>query len=188
MKIIGLTDKEVESSLRSAGIGMSAAEARSIAKVLNRNPTLTELFCYDAMWSEHCSYKSSRATLKEFMPTEGPNVVLGPQEDAGIVAIDDKWCVVISHESHNHPSQVLPNEGAATGIGGDVRDVNCMGATVVATADPLRFGNPYGPQKNKVRWVAEGVVDGSGSMETPWACPTWQEMWSLMKVSTSTAL
>ena len=94
------------------------------------------------------------------MPTEGPNVVLGPQEDAGIVAIDDKWCVVISHESHNHPSQVLPNEGAATGIGGDVRDVNCMGATVVVTADPLRFGNPYGPQKNKVRWVAEGVVDG----------------------------
>lgn len=160
MKIIGLTDKEVESSLFSAGIGMSVAEARSIAKVLNRDPTLTELFCYDAMWSEHCSYKSSRATLKEFMPTEGPNVVLGPQEDAGIVAIDDRWCVVISHESHNHPSQVLPNEGAATGIGGDVRDVNCMGATVVATADPLRFGDPYGPQKNKVRWVAEGVVDG----------------------------
>jgi phosphoribosylformylglycinamidine synthase len=112
------------------------------------------------MWSEHCSYKSSRATLKEFLPTDGPNVVMGPVEDSGIVAIDDKWCVVISHESHNHPSQVLPNEGAATGIGGIVRDVNCMGATVVATADPLRFGNPYGPKANKVRWVAEGVVDG----------------------------
>jgi phosphoribosylformylglycinamidine synthase len=139
---------------------MSVSEARSIALVLGRDPTLTELFCYDAMWSEHCSYKSSRATLKEFLPTEGPNVVLGPVEDSGIVAIDDQWCLVISHESHNHPSQVLPNEGAATGIGGIVRDVNCMGATVVATADPLRFGDPYGPQSSKVRWVAEGVVDG----------------------------
>lgn len=160
MKIIGLTDNEVESNLRGAGLGMSVSEARSIAAILGRDPTLTELFCYDAMWSEHCSYKSSRATLKEFLPTEGPNVVMGPVEDSGIVSIDDKWCVVISHESHNHPSQVLPNEGAATGIGGDVRDVNCMGATVVATADPLRFGDPYGHQASKVRWVAEGVVDG----------------------------
>ncbi len=160
MKLIGLADHEVESNLRSAGIGMSVSEARSIAEVLGRDPTLTELFCYDAMWSEHCSYKSSRATLKEFLPTEGPNVVMGPVEDSGIVAIDDQWCVVISHESHNHPSQILPNEGAATGIGGIVRDVNCMGATVVATADPLRFGDPYGPNASKVRWVAEGVVDG----------------------------
>jgi phosphoribosylformylglycinamidine synthase subunit PurL len=160
LKIIGLTDPEIESNLRGAGLGMSPKEARSIAEVLGRDPTLTELFCYDAMWSEHCSYKSSRATLKEFLPTEGPNVVMGPVEDSGIVAIDDNWCVVISHESHNHPSQVLPNEGAATGIGGIVRDVNCMGAKVVATADPLRFGNPYGPEANRVRWVAEGVVDG----------------------------
>jgi phosphoribosylformylglycinamidine synthase II len=160
LKIIGLADSEVESNLRDAGIGMSVTEARSIAEVLGRDPSITELFCYDAMWSEHCSYKSSRATLKEFMPTDGPNVVMGPVEDSGIVAIDDKWCVVISHESHNHPSQILPNEGAATGIGGIVRDVNCMGATVVATADPLRFGDPFGPKANKVRWVAEGVVDG----------------------------
>ena len=160
MKIIGLSDPQVQTSLRAAGIGMSVPEARTIAGVLGRDPTLTELFCYDAMWSEHCSYKSSRATLKEFLPTDGPNVVMGPVEDSGIVAIDDKWCVVISHESHNHPSQILPNEGAATGIGGIVRDVNCMGATVVATADPLHFGNPYGPKANKVRWVAEGVVDG----------------------------
>jgi len=160
LKIIGLSDPEVQSSLRAAGIGMSVPEARSIADVLGRDPTLTELFCYDAMWSEHCSYKSSRATLKEFLPTDGPNVVMGPVEDSGIVAIDDQWCVVISHESHNHPSQILPNEGAATGIGGIVRDVNCMGATVVATADPLRFGDPYGPKASKVRWVAEGVVDG----------------------------
>jgi phosphoribosylformylglycinamidine synthase len=158
--IIGRSDDQIEPGLRQAGIGMSVSEARSIAEVLGRDPTPTELFCYDAMWSEHCSYKSSRATLKEFLPTDGPNVVLGPVEDSGIVAIDDQWCVVISHESHNHPSQVLPNEGAATGIGGIVRDVNCMGATVVATADPLRFGDPFGPQASKVRWVAEGVVDG----------------------------
>ena len=160
MKIIGLNDQEVEASLRSAGLGLSVSEARSIAEVLGRDPTIPELFNYDTMWSEHCSYKSSRATLNEFLCTSGPNVVQGPEEDAGIVAIDDEWCVVIAHESHNHPSQILPNEGAATGIGGIVRDVNCMGAKVVATADPLRFGDPFGSDKNHVRWVAEGVVDG----------------------------
>ncbi len=160
MKIIGLEDQEVEASLRSAGLGLSVSEARSVAEALGRDPTIPELFNYDTMWSEHCSYKSSRATLKEFLCTSGPNVVQGPEEDAGIVAIDDEWCVVIAHESHNHPSQILPNEGAATGIGGIVRDVNCMGAKVVATADPLRFGDPYGGDRNHVRWVAEGVVDG----------------------------
>ena len=160
MKIIGLEDQEVEASLRSAGLGLSVPEARSVAEALGRDPTIPELFNYDTMWSEHCSYKSSRATLNEFLCTSGPNVVQGPEEDAGIVAIDDEWCVVIAHESHNHPSQILPNEGAATGIGGIVRDVNCMGAKVVATADPLRFGDPFGGDKNHVRWVAEGVVDG----------------------------
>ncbi|UEC43359.1 MAG: Phosphoribosylformylglycinamidine synthase subunit PurL [Methanothrix sp.] len=160
MRIIGLKDHEVDAALRSAGLGLSVSEARSIAESLGRDPTIPELFSYDTMWSEHCSYKSSRATLNEFLHTEGPNVVQGPEEDAGIVAIDDEWCVVIAHESHNHPSQILPNEGAATGIGGIVRDVNCMGAKVVATADPLRFGDPYGKDKNHVRWVAEGVVDG----------------------------
>lgn len=160
MKIIGLPDQEAEANLRQAGLGLTVSEARSIADILKRDPTLTELFNYDTMWSEHCSYKSSRATLNEFLHTTGPNVVQGPEEDAGIVAIDDEWCVVIAHESHNHPSQILPNEGAATGIGGIVRDVNCMGAKVVATADPLRFGDPYGQDSNHVRWVAEGVVDG----------------------------
>lgn len=160
MRIIGLNDREVEAGLRSVGLGLTVSEARSVAEALGRDPTVPELFNYDTMWSEHCSYKSSRATLNEFLHTEGPNVVQGPEEDAGIVAIDDEWCVVIAHESHNHPSQILPNEGAATGIGGIVRDVNCMGAKVVATADPLRFGDPYGEDKNHVRWVAEGVVDG----------------------------
>ncbi|MHC1630837.1 MAG: AIR synthase related protein, partial [Methanotrichaceae archaeon] len=160
LKIIGLAEHEVEANLRNAGLGLTVLEARSIAEILERDPTLPELFNYDTMWSEHCSYKSSRATLNEFLHTTGPNVVQGPEEDAGIVAIDDEWCVVIAHESHNHPSQILPNEGAATGIGGIVRDVNCMGAKVVATADPLRFGDPYGLDSNHVRWVAEGVVDG----------------------------
>jgi phosphoribosylformylglycinamidine synthase II len=160
LKIIGLADEEVEAALRSAGLGLAVSEARSIAEVLGRDPSIPELFNYDTMWSEHCSYKSSRATLNEFLHTTGPNVVQGPEEDAGIVAIDDEWCVVIAHESHNHPSQILPNEGAATGIGGIVRDVNCMGAKVVATGDPLRFGDPNGEDRNHVRWVAEGVVDG----------------------------
>jgi len=160
LKIIGLKDQEVEANLRNVGLGLTVSEARSIAEVLGRDPTVPELFNYDTMWSEHCSYKSSRATLNEFLCTTGPNVVQGPEEDAGIVALDDEWCVVIAHESHNHPSQILPNEGAATGIGGIVRDVNCMGAKVVSTADPLRFGDPFGEDKNHVRWVAEGVVDG----------------------------
>lgn len=160
MKIIGLKDQELEQNLRKAGLGLSISEARTIAEVLGRDPSIPELFNYDTMWSEHCSYKSSRATLNEFLHTTGPNVVQGPEEDAGIISINDTWCLVIAHESHNHPSQILPNEGAATGIGGIVRDVNCMGAKVVATADPLRFGDPYGPDANHVRWVAEGVVDG----------------------------
>ncbi|HER44221.1 MAG TPA: phosphoribosylformylglycinamidine synthase subunit PurL, partial [Candidatus Eisenbacteria bacterium] len=120
---------------------------------------------FNTMWSEHCSYKSSRAVLKELLPTEAPNVVLGPGEDAGIVrfapAEDGDWhCLVIAHESHNHPSQVLPVEGAATGIGGIVRDVYCMGADVVGVLDPLRFGDPSGPRGQQAVAIARGVVEG----------------------------
>ena len=95
--------------------------------------------------SEHCSYKSSRKHLKQFI-TDGPDVVLGAKEDAGVVAVATdnsgiRWCVVMSHESHNHPSQIVPYEGAATGVGGNVRDVMCMGAEVIACTDSFRFGN-----------------------------------------------
>ncbi|MFH1845338.1 MAG: phosphoribosylformylglycinamidine synthase subunit PurL, partial [bacterium] len=106
----------------------------------------TELTLFDTMWSEHCSYKSSRPVLKEFLPTEASNVVVGPVEDAGIVDFGEvngvRYGIVIAHESHNHPSQVMPVEGAATGIGGIVRDVYCMGGEVIACLDPLRFGWP----------------------------------------------
>jgi len=116
------------------------------------------------MWSEHCSYKSSKALLKKHLPTEASHVVLGPGEDAGIVRFYEKdgrqHCLVLAHESHNHPSQVLPVEGAATGIGGIVRDVYCMGADVIGVMDPLRFGDPDGPNGKRVRDIVRGVVDG----------------------------
>jgi len=122
--------------------------------------------------SEHCSYKSSRNHLKQFI-TEGPDVILGAKEDAGVVAVaSDKeghrYCVVISHESHNHPSQIVPYEGAATGIGGNVRDVACMGAEVIALADGLRFGDI---RSSKSLWIHEGVVDGIAGYGNPLGIP-----------------
>jgi phosphoribosylformylglycinamidine synthase II len=117
-----------------------------------------EWYAFDAQWSEHCSYKSSRAFLRR-LPATGERVILGPGEDAGVVRLGEhegkRYAVVVAHESHNHPSQVVPFEGAATGIGGIVRDVLCMGARLIGLADPLRFGtNDY------ARYVAQGVVDG----------------------------
>jgi phosphoribosylformylglycinamidine synthase II len=141
-------------------IGLSDDEIRSIVRKLARMPTDVELYAFDAQWSEHCSYKSSRRHLRK-LPTEGPTVMQGPAEDAGILHLGEwqgeAYGVVIAHESHNHPSQVVPFEGAATGIGGIVRDVLCMGADVIAIADPLRFGRLDDPH---CRYVAQGVVDG----------------------------
>ncbi|NUQ01241.1 MAG: phosphoribosylformylglycinamidine synthase subunit PurL, partial [Armatimonadetes bacterium] len=158
-------DQALCAALAEHGVGLSAYEARRLAELLGRNPTLTELHIFNAEWSEHCSYKSSKPTLREFLPTAGPTVIQGPQEDAGILLLSetgdgDRWGIVIAHESHNHPSQVLPVEGAATGIGGIVRDVDCMGAHVVAAADPLRFGDPLGKNADRTRWIVAGVVDG----------------------------
>lgn len=128
---------------------------------LGRPPSLAECVLFSIEGSEHCSYKSSRNYLKKFI-TDGPNVVLGAKEDAGVVrvATDEAghhYCVVMSHESHNHPSQVVPYEGAATGVGGNVRDVLCMGAEVIACTDSLRFGDI---KTNKTRWIHDGVVAG----------------------------
>ncbi len=157
-------DDELAQELARLGVALSCFEARKICQILKRDPTLVEVYIFDAEWSEHCSYKSSRSTLKEFLPTSAPNVILGPEEDAGIIELvtvnGERWGLVISHESHNHPSQVLPVEGAATGIGGIVRDVDCMGARVIAVADPLRFGDPDGENKEITRWIAAGVVKG----------------------------
>ncbi len=146
--------------LREQGLALSVDEARRIAATLDRDPTLVEAHAFAAQWSEHCSYKSSRHLLRR-LPTTGPTVMQGPQEDAGIVHLGSfegrRYGIVIAHESHNHPSQVVPFEGAATGIGGIVRDVLCMGARVIALADPLRFGPREDPH---CRYVAQGVVDG----------------------------
>jgi phosphoribosylformylglycinamidine synthase II len=145
---------------RRIGVALSDDELRRIAEHLGRMPTDTELFAFDAQWSEHCSYKSSREHLGK-LPTEGPTVLVGVGEDAGIVRLGewngDTYGIVIAHESHNHPSQVVPFEGAATGIGGIVRDVLCMGAEVIGVADPLRFGRL---ENEHCRYVAQQVVDG----------------------------
>ncbi|GAC1494313.1 MAG: phosphoribosylformylglycinamidine synthase subunit PurL [Vulcanimicrobiaceae bacterium] len=158
--VLDVDDASLEASLREHGLALKLAEIRSVARTLDRDPTLVEAHAFDAQWSEHCSYKSSRHYLRR-LPTEGPTVMQGPQEDAGIVHLGTwdgvAWGIVIAHESHNHPSQVVPFEGAATGIGGIVRDVLCMGARVIAVADPLRLGPRDDPHS---RYVAQGVVDG----------------------------
>jgi len=158
-----LSDEELGEVLDANGVGLTTGEARRIVELIGHNPTLTELHIFNVEWSEHCSYKSSKSTLK-WLPTDAPNVILGPQEDAGIVFFAEhegrRWGIVMAHESHNHPSQVLPNEGAATGIGGIVRDVDCMGARVFATADPLRFGDPEGEHGERTKWIVQGVVEG----------------------------
>ncbi len=164
LPISTLSDEELQEQLTAMGVGLTPFEARRVAELIGRDPTLCEVSIFNVEWSEHCSYKSSRATLKEFLPTDAPNVMLGPQEDAGIVFFTEfegkRYGIVMAHESHNHPSQVLPNEGAATGVGGIVRDVDCMGARVIATADPLRFGDPTGPNGEHCKWIVRGVVDG----------------------------
>jgi len=145
---------------RELGLALSDDEIRRIGEHLGRVPSDTELFAFDAQWSEHCSYKSSREHLSK-LPTDGPTVLLGVGEDAGIVRLGDwngeTYGIVVAHESHNHPSQVVPFEGAATGVGGIVRDVLCMGAEVIGLADPLRFGRLEDPH---CRYVAQHVVDG----------------------------
>ena len=120
-------------TLQEFRIALTPDEACQIQIMLGRAPTLAECILWGIQGSEHCSYKSSRIHLKT-LPTDGPNVILGPKEDSGIVAIAEdgsgyRFGVVISHESHNHPSQIVPYEGAATGIGGNVRDVCCMGVS-----------------------------------------------------------
>lgn len=157
-------DAGLAAELRARRLGLKPDEARKIQEMLGHPPSQAELCVFDIEWSEHCSYKSSRPVLKENLPTESRNVILGPGEDSGIVYFTThqgvRYGIVISHESHNHPSQVLPVEGAATGIGGIVRDVDCMGASVIATLDPLRFGDPLGRNRERTLGIVKGVVTG----------------------------
>mgnify|MGYP001132524322 CR=1 FL=1 len=138
--------------------GLNQAEFQLIRELIDREPTWTELGIFSAMWNEHCSYKSSKLWLKT-LPTEGPQVICGPGENAGIVDIGDGQCVVFKMESHNHPSYIEPYQGAATGIGGILRDVFTMGARPIAAMDALSFGEPSHP---KTKQLVHGVVEGIG--------------------------
>jgi phosphoribosylformylglycinamidine synthase II len=137
---------------------LSAADLITIRKTLNREPTDVELACFENLWSEHCSYRSTKWLLKT-LPSTGKNVLLGPGDDAAIVRFDDRIALAVSMESHNHPSYVDPHDGAATGVGGIVRDVLSMGARPIALMDPLYFG-PLEHEKN--RYLLEHVVAGIG--------------------------
>jgi len=167
---------DVRAFIGRQNISLKANELGRIRELLDRNPTLVELHIFNIMWSEHCSYKSSKRVLKT-LPTEAPHVVLGPGEDAGVIRFYEKEgrsrCLVLAHESHNHPSQVLPVEGAATGIGGIVRDVYCMGADVIGVLDPLRFGDPEGANARRTRDIVRGVVDGIAQYGNPLGVPNW---------------
>jgi phosphoribosylformylglycinamidine synthase len=143
-------------------------EYQKIVTILGREPNLTELGMFSVMWSEHCSYKSSRAFLRK-LPTEGPQVVHGPGENAGVVDIGDGLVAVFKMESHNHPSFIEPYQGAATGVGGILRDVFTMGARPIALLDSLRFG-PLDTPKN--RYLFSGVVSGIAGYGNCMGVPT----------------
>jgi phosphoribosylformylglycinamidine synthase len=152
----------------AAEMGLTAAELERAVAILGRTPNLTELGVFSAMWSEHCSYKSSKVWLKT-LPTTGPRVICGPGENAGVVDIGDGEAVVFKIESHNHPSFIEPHQGAATGVGGILRDVFTMGARPIALLNSLRFGSPDHP---RTRHLLRGVVAGIGSYGNCVGVPT----------------
>ncbi len=147
---------------------LTASEGDRIVAILGRKPTLTELGIFSALWSEHCSYKHSKPILKKF-PTQGPQVVQGPGENAGVLRLPQGWAVAFKIESHNHPSAVEPYQGAATGVGGILRDVFTMGARPVAVLNSLRFG-PLDTPRN--RYLFGGVVKGVGDYGNCVGIPT----------------
>lgn len=148
--------------------GLSKDEYARLLEILGREPSLTELGIFSVMWSEHCSYKSSRFWLKT-LPTTGPQVIQGPGENAGVVDLGDGYACVFKMESHNHPSYIEPYQGAATGVGGIMRDVFTMGARPVANLNALRFGAPDHP---KTKHLVSGVVAGIGGYGNCVGVPT----------------
>jgi phosphoribosylformylglycinamidine synthase len=148
--------------------GLSPEEYERVLHAMGREPNLTELGIFSVMWSEHCSYKSSRIHLKK-LPTTGPQVICGPGENAGVVDIGDGQAAIFKMESHNHPSYIEPYQGAATGVGGILRDVFTMGARPVANLNALRFGRPDHP---KMRHLISGVVHGIGGYGNCVGVPT----------------
>ncbi|HXT86391.1 MAG TPA: phosphoribosylformylglycinamidine synthase subunit PurL [Verrucomicrobiae bacterium] len=157
--------------------GLAADEFARVQQILGRDPSLTELGIFSVMWSEHCSYKSSKVHLKR-LPTSGPRVVQGPGENAGVVDIGDGYCAVFKIESHNHPSFVEPFQGAATGVGGILRDIFTMGARPIAVLDSLRFG-PLAPDANvtaaeaaRNRRILDGIISGIAFYGNCFGVPT----------------
>ena len=151
-----------------ASHGLKPDEYQRILDLVGREPTFTELGIFSAMWNEHCSYKSSKKWLRT-LPTKGPRVIQGPGENAGVVDIGDGDVVVFKMESHNHPSFIEPYQGAATGVGGILRDVFTMGARPIAAMNALRFGSPDHP---KTRHLVAGVVSGVGGYGNSFGVPT----------------
>jgi len=162
-----MQDPAITEDLISAH-GVNADEYAEILRILNREPSFTELGIFSAMWNEHCSYKSSKIHLKT-LPTTGPQVICGPGENAGVVDIGDGQAVVFKMESHNHPSYIEPHQGAATGVGGILRDVFTMGARPVAAMNALSFGEKDHP---RTRQLVHGVVEGIGSYGNCFGVPT----------------
>ncbi|HBA40742.1 MAG TPA: phosphoribosylformylglycinamidine synthase II, partial [Deltaproteobacteria bacterium] len=151
-----------------ASHGFSEEEYRRIVQILEREPNFTELGVFSVMWSEHCSYKSSKVHLK-LLPTDGPAVLQGPGENAGIVDIGNGLAVVFKMESHNHPSFIEPYQGAATGVGGILRDIFTMGARPIASLNSLRFGAIDHP---RTPYLLSGVVAGIGGYGNCVGVPT----------------
>ena len=149
-------------------LGLTGDEYDRICEILGREPNKVELGMYSVMWSEHCSYKSSKEQLRK-LPTQGPRILLGPGENAGVVDVGDGKAVVFKMESHNHPSAVEPFQGAATGVGGIVRDIFTMGARPIAGLDPLRFGSL---ENARTRYLLDGVVAGIASYGNCLGIPT----------------
>jgi phosphoribosylformylglycinamidine synthase subunit PurL len=151
-----------------ASHGLKPDEYQRILGIIGREPTFTELGIFSAMWNEHCSYKSSKKWLRT-LPTTGPQVICGPGENAGVVDIGDGQAVIFKMESHNHPSYIEPHQGAATGVGGILRDVFTMGARPIAAMNSLSFGMPDHP---KTAHLVKGVVEGVGSYGNAFGVPT----------------
>ena len=148
--------------------GLTSDEYRRILDLIGREPTITELGIFSAMWNEHCSYKSSKNWLRT-LPTSGVRVIQGPGENAGVVDFGDGDAIVFKMESHNHPSFIEPYQGAATGVGGILRDVFTMGARPIAALNALRFGDPSHP---RTRHLVSGVVAGIGGYGNSFGVPT----------------
>ena len=162
-----IADSQIDDRLL-AEVALSRSEYGLLVEKLGRQPTLVELAMTGAMWSEHCGYKSSKPLLKLF-PTTGPRVIQGPGENAGVLDIGEGLALVMKIESHNHPSAVEPYQGAATGVGGIIRDIFTMGARPIALLNSLRFGLP---DVGRTSYLLNGVVAGIGGYGNCIGIPT----------------